>query len=133
MLDRDFEKFMAGPQPAGSDRMHVTLRKRGEIFINKNTYRMLGRPDEVVLFYSRERDMIAIGPAEGRNRPENFPLKQYQTGYRIPSGPLIRHHRLGVKETQRFCKPQVSESGFLMLNLKDTVNVPTSKGKVGRK
>lgn len=133
MLERDFEKFMSGPQVAPGERMHVTLRTKGDIFLNANTYRMLGRPDEVMLFYSRDRDTIAIAPAQGRHRRENFPVKQYQTGYRIGSSPLIRHYGLRVKQTQRFSAPEINENGYLLLDLRNTINVPTSKRKVVKK
>jgi hypothetical protein len=65
-LERDFEEFEGGPNIASADQLHVTIRPAGEIYFNSNTHRMMGRPQAVKLFYSRERHMIAIVRAEPR-------------------------------------------------------------------
>ncbi len=60
MLERDYEKFRGGANKPTSERVHVTLSPRGVIAINKNCFALLGKPPAVYLYYSRERDNIAV-------------------------------------------------------------------------
>jgi hypothetical protein len=109
-LDRDFEKFKGGPVVATRDRPHVTLSSLGVIYLNQAAYRVLSRPPAVSLYYSSERDCVAIEPADPR-RPESFPVKQCQNGYRILAGPFVGHFRLRTDHTIRFLRPDLTDSG----------------------
>jgi len=127
-LERDFERFDSGPNVPQSERLHVTLRPKGDIFLNETVYRSLGRPQAVALYYSRERWTIAIEPAYAR-QPRNFPVIKAQTGWRIRSSPFCRHYGIRLAGTERFAEPEITESGHLLLNLRRTIKVPTRKRK----
>ena len=121
-LERHFEKFTAGPALAKQKRIHVTLRPDGVIYLNQNIYRILGKPDAVALYYSREEDMIAIEPANAR-LPAHFPLMpKGKTGWEISAGNFCGHYGLRPKQTQEFVRPDIDNSGILLLNLRQTVN-----------
>lgn len=121
-LDRDFEQFKGGPVVATQNRMHVTLSPLGVIYLNKNAYRILGRPDAVSLYYNREREVIAVQCANPR-LPQNFPVKPCQNGYRILAGPFLGHFRIRTGKTLRFARPDINDQGVLMLELRETVYV----------
>ena len=121
-LERDFEKFNGGPTLATQNRMHVTMSALGVIYLNQNTYRILGKPAAVSLYYSREQDTIAIEPANPR-LPQSFPVKPCQNAYRILAGPFLGHFKIRTAETIRFVRPDIDDQGVLMLDLRATVNV----------
>ena len=120
-LERDFEKFTGGPVIASRDRMHVTLSDKSIIYFNQNTHRLLGNPAAASLYYSREKDTIAVEPASAR-LDQNFPIRPLQTGWRILAGPFLGHFGIRTDQTLRFVHPDI-ENGVLLLNLRDTVNV----------
>lgn len=126
-LERDFEKFTGGPTPATRDRMHVTLSALGVIYLNQNTHRLLGNPAAVALYYSRDKDTIAIEPASPRIE-QNFPVKPMQNAWRILAGPFLGHFGIRTDHTLRFVHPDI-ENGVLMLCLRDTVNVTPRRYK----
>ena len=121
-LERHFEKFTAGPTVAKQKRIRVTLRPDGVIYLNANMYRILGKPEAVALYYSRDADTIAIQPANPRIE-EHFPLlPKGQSGWEIGAGNFCGHHALRPKQTQEFIRPDINDHGILMLNLRETVN-----------
>jgi hypothetical protein len=120
-LERDFIKYTGGPVIATRDRLHATLSALGVIYINKRTYEVWGRPVSVALYYSAEKETIAIEHAHPRS-PESFPVKQCQNGYRILAGPFLGHFNIRTQNTVRFTRPDI-EGGLMLLNLRDTVNV----------
>ena len=126
-LERDFEEFEGGPNIASQHKLHVTIRPDGAMYMNLNTHRQLGSPQAVKLFYSRERDTIAVAPGNPR-QPKSFIVKKAQAGggYWIRSAPFCSHYRIRVSETQRFVDAEIDAAGYLILDLKRTVN-PTSK------
>ena len=126
-LERDFEKFTGGPVVSTRDRMHVTLSHTGIIYFNQNTHRLLGNPAAAALYYSRERDVIAIEPASPRIE-QNFPIKPLQSGWRILAGPFVGHNGIRTDHTLRFVHPDI-ENGVLLLGLRDTVNVTPRRYK----
>jgi len=127
-LERDFEKFNGGPVLSTRERMHVTLSELGVIYMNRNAYRLFGNPAAVSFYYSRERDTIAIEPANPRFE-KNFPVKQCQNGFRILAGPVVGNFNIRTENTIRFANPDIDKNGILMLNLRDTVNVTPRRKK----
>ncbi|MFN0276970.1 MAG: hypothetical protein ACKVRN_00045 [Pyrinomonadaceae bacterium] len=127
-LERDFEKFTGGPVIATRDRMHVTISALGVIYMNQNTHRLLGKPAAVALYYSREKDTIAIEPASPRFE-QNFPVKPMQIcGWRILAGPFLGHFGIRTDHTLKFVHPDI-DNGVLLLDLRSTVNVTPRRYK----
>jgi hypothetical protein len=127
-LERDFEEYEGGPTIGPRVRIHVTLRQKGQIYFNTNTHRMLGRPEAVKLYYSRERDTIAIAPANPR-QPKNFPVRPDVNGYKIYAAPFLRHYRIPCDNSQRFINADIDADGCLILELAKTVNIDRPQPK----
>ncbi|MGH9821028.1 MAG: hypothetical protein ACRD43_12755 [Pyrinomonadaceae bacterium] len=128
-LDRKYEKFKGGPYLSRGDEIRVTLNRRGMIYLNAKAYQCLGGPKAVALYYSREDDTIAVEPAYPRF-VENFQVVKKQRGWGVHASTFCRHFRIRVANTERFIRPDLTNEGHLILNLKETVTVGgIQKGK----
>lgn len=125
-MDKSFEKFRGGPTTAPQNRIHISISRHSRFVLNNNLYRLLGRPSAVYLFYSREKDTIALESASARVA-ESFPLLENpNSGWRINAAPFCRHFGIEIDTTLRFIDPQIDGS-TLQLKLSDTVSVATVK------
>ena len=52
------------PTGAYTERVHVTIKSGGAIFLNQKAHKMMGRPKAVYLYYNRPKDMIILEPTE---------------------------------------------------------------------
>lgn len=132
-MDRDFEKFLAGPTQSLADRLHVSLNRNNVMHFNNNLYKLMGKPEAICLYYSRERDAIGMHPVSPRFR-EGFPVKpNINTGWRINIAPFCRHFGIRIDTTLKFIDPQV-EGVKVLLKLSETIchkNVRRRKRKDG--
>ena len=48
-MELQFIEFEQGPREQTTDRIHVTITRRGEIFLNRRALEALGEPDSVAL------------------------------------------------------------------------------------
>lgn len=134
-LDRKWEKFRGGPANAFGQSLEprVTINFRGKIFLNRKMYELLGSPKAVALFYSREDDAIAVQPAYDRFA-EHFPVSRLgSSGAGIHASTFCRHYNIRVPTTERFIRPELTNEGQLILNLRETVTVGGIKRTQGRK
>lgn len=135
ILGREYERFQGGPTRPPRDRIHVSLQSGRKIYINLNTYRQLGEPEAVFLYYSRERDEIAIEAANPR-LSESFPLRRAMSGrgFTIYIGPFVTHFGIRISGTHRFVDPIIDENGILHLKLADLVRISRgTRNRVGQK
>jgi len=122
-LDRQWEKFSGGPSNAITrEQLRITINRRGMIYLNARSYQAFGRPKAVALFYNREADSIALEPAHARF-VENFPVVAKPIGWCIHASSFCRHYRISVENTERFLRPDLTNEGQLILNLRETVTV----------
>ena len=119
-LERKFEKFTGGP--AHAEELRVTINRRGMIYMNERAYAAFGRPQAAALYYCREDDSIAVEPAYPRF-VQNFPVIKKQMGWAIHASTFCRHYNIRVPDTQRFIRPDLTNEGQLILNLRETVGV----------
>ena len=127
-MDRDFERFLAGPTVSAAQRLHVTINRHNVLSFNNNVYRLIGKPEAVCLYYSRTRDTIGMLPVSPRFN-EAFPVKQHgRTGWRINAAPFCRHFGIRVDSTIRFVDPEI-EGVKLLLKLSHTVSAALVPGK----
>ena len=126
-MEREFERFRGGPTEAASKRVHVTISPQKLILLNRNMYYTLGRPEAVVLDYSRTRDIIAIEPASPRLN-ESFPVLPTGLSWRINAAPFCRHFGIDVDTTLKFIQPEMVGNA-LYLKLNETVTVGGRKRK----
>jgi len=113
-MDRDFEKFIAGPTVSAAKRLHVTINRHNVLSFNDNVYRLIGKPEAVCLYYSRTRDTIGMLPVSPRFN-EAFPVKQHgRTGWRINAAPFCRHFGIRIDSTLRFVDPEIQGVKLLL-------------------
>ena len=94
---------------------------------NQNTFRLLGKPLAVYLFFSRLKDTIAIEPLDNSRLPEAFPVKHKSTtGWRIQAGPFCKHFGIRIDNTQKFISPDIRD-GKLHLKLSDRLRTKLKK------
>lgn len=124
-LERDFLKFTSGPSFYERERIRVTINTKGEIYMNRKAFAELGKPEAVKLYYSPPRQTIAIEPATARDA-ESFTLRQRQLGvggHYVSAARLFRHHRIDIKNSEAFTRPEINSEGILLLNLQETTRV----------
>ena len=125
------EKFMGGPTPPPEKRVHVTINKQNLIGLNEKCYEMLGKPQAVYLYYSREDSVIAIEPVHSFRMPAAFPVKaKGNGGWRINAAPFCKHYNIRTDTTERFISPELSSDGKqLLLKLTETVTIKNFRVK----
>ena len=121
-LDKKWEKFRGGPAVGAAAEVRVTLNRKGLIYMNARAYSALGSPKAVALYYSREDDAIGIEPANPRFS-ENFQVIKKQNGYSVHASTFCRHFGIRVATTERFIRPDLTNEGQMLLNLRETVTV----------
>ena len=121
-LDRKWEKFKGGPRAKSSEEVRVTLNRKGLIYMNPKAHQCLGSPKAVALYYSREDDSIAVEPGYPRFA-ENFHVVKKQMGWAVHASTFCRHYNIRIPNTERFLRPDLTNEGQLILNLRETVTV----------
>jgi hypothetical protein len=128
-LERKWEKFKGGPATRNGDEIRITLNRRGMIYLNAKAFQVLGNPEAVAIYYSREDDAIALEPAYPRF-VEHFKVIKQMHGYAIHASTFCQHYKIRVPATQRFLRPDLAPgSQALMLKLRETVTVGGMKRK----
>lgn len=124
ILDRQCEKFLGGPSVAYSERVHVTINRKGKIFLNQKAHKLMGSPLAVYLYYNREKDMIILERTDALRARDAFLLREVPgTGRCIWANSFCKHFRIRVEGTVRFHNLEVDAVGRMFLKLRDTVNV----------
>lgn len=124
VLDRQCEKFMGGPAIPYSERVHVTIKSGGAIFLNQKAHAMMGRAKAVYLYFNRPKDMIILEPTESLRAENAFLLKDANHGARlIYANPFCKHFGIKITGTLRFLAPNVDAVGRMYLKLSETVCV----------
>ena len=121
-MDREWEKYTGGPFVAFQDRIHVTLSGKGKLLLNRNTHRLLGKPQRVLLFFNRKKDTIGVRPAHER-LAEAFPVHETGDSFVVYTGNFCRHFGIRLSTTERFILPEITNDGLLVLDLANTVTV----------
>ena len=103
-------------------RLHVSMCRRGIIYLNQTVYRMMGGPAAVRLYYNRERDQIALQPSIERVAI-SFPVRQIAAkGWLVRAAPFCKHYGIRLDATERFIQPEI-ENGVLKLSLGKTIRI----------
>lgn len=124
-LEREWEKFRGGPNSGpnrSKNEARVTINRKGTIYLNDYAYNVVGRPKAVALYYNREEDSIALEPGYPRFK-ENFNVVKKQMGWAIHASPFCRHYGIRIPTTERFIRPDLTNEGQMILNLRETVTV----------
>jgi hypothetical protein len=131
-LDREYERFRGGAAKPSSQRLHITLNNKGIIYLNKNAHRLMGRPEAVYIYFSRDKDELALESTSPR-LADAFPVKTTLKahGYVIHANPVTKHFGIRLDGTNRFIDPTLDPHGILHLKLSDIVQ--TARGKRKKK
>ncbi|MFN0280213.1 MAG: hypothetical protein ACKVRN_16670 [Pyrinomonadaceae bacterium] len=123
-LESKWEKFRGGPAARLGKALEprVTINRRGLIYLNGWAYKALGSPKAVAIYYSREDDSIALEPAYPRFS-ENFLVVKKQMGWAVHASTFCRHYGIRIPATERFLRPELTNEGQLILDLRETVGV----------
>ena len=90
MLSHNFEKYHGGDiRPPRGD-IWVSLSRQSQFYLNKKAFEVLGSPEAVSLYFSREDAAIAIEPAFPSFH-ENLRVRRGMNGYHI-SAPVSYTH-----------------------------------------
>lgn len=89
-------------------------------YFNSKTFRDLGSPEAVALYYNRETDSVAIQPVPQLSA-ETFPVVKKNNGHGIHASSFFRHFRIVIKETQQFLNPVIDSNKNLILCLRETI------------
>lgn len=123
-FDHQCEKFRGGPTESPAERVHVTIKPDGSIFLNQKAHKMMGRPQAVNLYFNRQKEMIILEPTQAVSSPEAFLLRDAQHSARhVHASPFCKHFNIRVKTTTRFIRPTTDAAGRMYLKLSETVSV----------
>jgi hypothetical protein len=119
MID-DWEEFSFGASNPNGD-LHVTIDRKGTILIGTKTFEAFGRPDHVVLLFSRSSSKIGIVPSN-QHAKNSYVLKtRGPNHYRvITANRFCRHYGIKVDRTVAFVEPKIDADRMLVLDLKQT-------------
>jgi hypothetical protein len=121
---------MGGPTEAYGERIHVTIDRRGSIFLNQKAHAMMGKPLAVHLYFNRSRDMIILEPTAALTAHNAFLLKNdgsTMSGRRVFANPFCKHFGIKLDTTHKFINPETDSAGRMYLKLSETVVVARGK------
>ena len=99
--------------------VYVTMNRKGEIMLNKVTYKRVGEPTGFLILYNRPNSLIALKPtAEGiRNA---YPVrKQGRRGGRVVRAfRLLTEYGIKLPDTIEFKDAEIDLDGQLILDLR---------------
>ena len=117
-MELQFIEFEQGPREQTTDRIHVTITRRGEIFLNRRALEALGEPDSVALLYDQRHSTIGIRrvPLSQKNGFRLRPKQKEGAGRVIYAANFCRHFHISPGETYCFLDAAVNKDGILVLN-----------------
>lgn len=125
-LDNQCEKFMGSPSIPYTERVHVTIDRKGSIFLNAKAHNMMGRPLAVYLYYNRPKNMIILERTDALTANNAFQLRECgttATGRKIWANPFCKHFGIRFEQTEKFIAPHVDAVGRMYLKLWETTTV----------
>jgi hypothetical protein len=125
-----WEEFTVPPSDPKT-RLHVTLNRKNELMIGARAFRLLNRPDAVVLKFDKLNSRIGLMPTHPKTK-HAYPLKAKGTKYShriLSASAFCSHHGINTDRTIAFHEVSINEKGMLVLDLKTTMPI----GKIGRR
>jgi len=116
-----WEEFKAGPTQPLDQRMHVTLNSRSVILLSGNVHERMGKPDAVIMYFDKVNSIIGMRP-DTTGQDNAFPVREKGIGRQrvVRVAPFCHNHNIRVERTTTFIDPQIDETGFLSLDLRNT-------------
>ena len=121
MISR-WELYEEGETKPFTRRVHISINRKGVIFVNGTAHEMLGRPEAVVLLFDRKEKIIGLNPAPASVKGA-FRLKDHSKGRHrvINAAPFCRKFGIVIDRTSAFIQPGLDNDGILQLDLKSIV------------
>jgi len=121
-MEWNWEDFAQGPVESNTERIHVTINRRGNLFLNRNAVEAMGEPDAVKLMYDRRRSTIGVVRAP-LDRRDAFRLKRKERkrggGRMLYAANFCRYYSICPDETLAFLAAEVNKDGVLVLDLNE--------------
>lgn len=118
-LGINWERHYGGPGRPVRTRLHATIGPKLRILLNSNLYRLLGSPEEVLLYFNSKVSKIAIEAVEPGTTGA-FPVINRRGSYEIPAAAFCRTNDITIHATHKFQNPTPTNQGRLFLDLKRT-------------
>ncbi len=118
-----WEEFENGPAEQTGNRIHATINRRGNIYLNERALKEIGGPDMVELLYDRHRQTIGVR-ASTPDRRNAFKLKNKDKrvgGRVVYAANFCRHFRIRPKDTLAFVRARIEPDGVLVLGMNETM------------
>lgn len=119
-MEMNWEEFEPGPVVQNAERIHVTINRRGNLYLNGRAVKAMGEPDAVVLMYDRRKQVIGIKRSP-LDRPNAYRLKRKDSdrvgGRMLYAANFCRHHHIKPEETLAFTAAEVDKNGILILSM----------------
>jgi len=117
---RNWEVCTRGAAATRWASMYASMKKYGDIVINRVAHERLGKPDACQLLYDRERETIGLKPSRAARDNEAFPIRDRGRagGLRIRANRLLREFGITLLETRVFNRCQLDNRGVLILDLR---------------
>jgi len=120
-----WQEFEAGPIEQTADKIHATINKRGNIYLNERALEAIGGPEVIALMYDAYHETIGV-KASTIEKLNAFRLKKKdkRVGGRILyAANFCRHFRIKPRATLAFVRAQVDPDGVLILAMRETISV----------
>ena len=123
-----WEVFRGGQTKPSSQRLSVSINRKGVLTVSKYAFELLGNPEKVLLMFNKRDSVIGLSPTHAGDE-DGFDVKHGSGShnYLVHIAPFCRHNNISVEVTERFAKPGLTSEGFLTLDLKETINVSIRK------
>lgn len=125
-MEFTWEEFAHPPVEANTKRIHASINKRGNLFLNRHAIAAISNPDRVTLMYDRRRLTIGIKSANPGS-PYSFRLrskdKERGSSRMIYAANFCRFYHICPDETLAFTDARVDANGILILSLNDVISV----------
>lgn len=120
-----WQEFEIGPVEQTADKIHATINKRGNIYLNERALQAIGGPEVIALMYDAYHETIGVKASTIDKRNAFRPKKKdNRVGGRILyAANFCRHFRIKPKATLAFVRAQVDPEGVLILAMRDTMSV----------
>ncbi len=123
-----WEVFRGGQTKPSSERLSVSINRKGVLTVSKYACELLGKPEKVLLMFNKRDSVIGLSPTHaGDDDGFDVKLGSGRHNYLVHITPFCRHHNISVEVTERFAKPGLTSEGYLTLDLKETIDVSIRK------
>jgi hypothetical protein len=124
-MDVNLELYEEGPVEWARERVHVTLSKDYQLFLNRWALAALGEPEGVAVLFDKRLQVIGVMPA-ALGRRHVFPLRRRtrsEKGRVITVKGFCRKFGIRPSETIAFTTAKVNRDGVMLLDLNQVAAV----------